>query len=396
MDIDLATASHIDLKILTISMNAFVPFAPEICERIFAYACTDDGRTGRSLSEVSRLVHNTSKTFKYYTIAIHGPAQAAGFLELMQSFPPDLRNISHLFVSNRRSPLTLDDIGPDINDRKRGSVMSILRAIPSRLLKLIPETKQQRNWKKVMEAAQEYARRSSRLDTLSREQDDHMLRMLLRILDILAPGLQTLSVFFDSNSLSLPFWEGNWQPVFPSLPALTELTITYRGEAYAEWSQWRVLSGPASLPSLKRLDISGVEVQFYTPFHCYRCMSRRAPSLTHLCIPARMVGSMEAALMENRPDLEQDARGLLPPHLEHVFIQLPQHPTFICCGLGELHADSSVRCQSLSLTDERFDVLQVDGNGKKSRDAAKREWMDRISGFGGNWRVDDRIIGACR
>jgi hypothetical protein len=90
-------------------MSAFVPFAPEICERIFAYACTDDRITGRSLYKVSRLVHNPSKAFKYYAIA----RQAVGFADLMESFPPDLRVVPHLFVSNRDSPLTIDDIGRD-------------------------------------------------------------------------------------------------------------------------------------------------------------------------------------------------------------------------------------------------------------------------------------------
>ena len=128
-------------------MSAFVPFAPEICEHIFAYACTDDGTTGRSLSMVSRLVHNTSKTFKYYSIAIDGPRQAVGFAELMESFPPDLRIVPHLFVSNHDPPLTIDDIGPDTrpdtDDSWREPVISILCAILLKFLKMIPETKQQ-------------------------------------------------------------------------------------------------------------------------------------------------------------------------------------------------------------------------------------------------------------
>ena len=165
-------------------MSAFVPFAPEICERIFAYACTDDGTTGRSLSMVSRLVHNTSKAFKYYSIAINGPRQAVGFVELMESFPPDLRVVPHLFVSNRHSPLTVDDIGPDTrpdtDDSWREPIVSILRAIPSKLLTMIPATKQQREWNRIMGAARELARRMDRLKSESCQQDELTFRTLLR------------------------------------------------------------------------------------------------------------------------------------------------------------------------------------------------------------------------
>ena len=274
----------------------------------------------------------------------------------------------------------------------RDPVVSILRAIPSKLLTMIPATKQQREWNRIMGAARELARRMDRLKSESCQQDELMFRTLLRILAILGPNVQTLSVFFESRWLSLPFWEGSWQTNFPSLPVLTELTITYRALVHAEWSQWRIQSGPASLPSLRRLDISGIDVPFYTPFHCYRCISRRAPSLTHLFIPVRMVDSVKAALAQNRPNFEEDLRGILPSHLEHVFIQLARPPQFMCCGGERSYADDCAGCRSLSSEDERFAIVKADSD-RKSYSRAKQEWMDRIDGGEGNWHVDNRIIG---
>ena len=366
-------------------------FPPEIFERIFAFACTDDGTTGRSLSMVSRSVHNTSISFKYYSVAITGPRQAVGFAELMENFPDCSHHVSHLFVSNRQSPLTVNDITADA-DSGGGSATSILRAIPPRLLSFIPATKQQREWDKMMGQAREHARKLDCLKVQSCQQDELTLRTLLRILEILAPNLETLSVFFESRWLSLPSWESAWRPTFPSLPALTDLTITYRALVHAEWSQWGVISAPKSLPSLKRLDISGVEVQYYSPFHCHRCMSKRTPSLTHLCIPARMADSMARALAENRPEFEEDLRGILPPNFEHVLIQLSQPPQFTCCGGAELYAEDCASCHSLSKKDERFCVLEPDrSKSNKSQGTVKQEWLDRIDGGEGNWGVHDRV-----
>jgi hypothetical protein len=41
-----------------------------LCQRIFRFACTDDGPTGRSLSLVSQYVHDTSKSYKLQSIII--------------------------------------------------------------------------------------------------------------------------------------------------------------------------------------------------------------------------------------------------------------------------------------------------------------------------------------
>jgi len=286
----------------------------------------------------------------------------------------------------------VSDIGPDADRRRREPVSSIFRSIPSRMSRLLPKTEQQKDRNRTIGAERDYARRIDYLKAKSTEEDELTLRTLLRILVTLTSTLKTLSVFFESRSLSLPFWESDWQPTFPSLPALTELTITYRALNNAEWSQWRILDRPESLPSLKRLNMSGVYVQFYTPFHCYQCISTRAPSLTHLCIPEQMVDSFQAALAENRPALEEDPRGILPSSLEHVFIQLSRRPQATCSDGEERYADDCVSCHSLSAKDERFAVLRMNRDSIKSHSTAKQEWLDRIDGGEGNWDVGNRIV----
>ena len=238
----------------------------------------------------------------------------------------------------------------------------------------MPQTERQRGWKETMGEAQEPAKRMDRLKAQSNQKDQLTLRTLLRILETLAPNVQSPSVFFESRwLLLLPSLKVGWRQICPSLPSLTALTITYRALVHAEWNQWRVRLGPPLFPSLKRLEISGIGDQYYTPFHCYLCLLRRAPSLTHLCIPEGIVDVVNPALAVIRPDFGVDLRGVLPSHLERVFILLAWPPRFVCCGGAERCADECARCHWLSSKDERFAVPEVHSDGAKSESPAIRK-----------------------
>jgi len=106
-----------------------------------------------------------------------------------------------------------------------------------------------------------------------------------------------------------------------------------------------------------------------------------------------MVDGVRAALVQNRPEVEEDLRGILPPHLEQVFVQLPHSPQFMCCGGAEGYGVDCAGCHELASEDERFAVLRPNADGNKSQGIAKQEWFDRISGGEGGWAVEDRIIG---
>ncbi|KAJ7117718.1 hypothetical protein C8R44DRAFT_626633, partial [Mycena epipterygia] len=72
---------------------------PEICAHIFDFACRDSGYTGRSLSLVSRYIHETSKQAKLQSITLVGRQQILAFARLLEKTPPHLRTTRYLFIT---------------------------------------------------------------------------------------------------------------------------------------------------------------------------------------------------------------------------------------------------------------------------------------------------------
>ena len=65
----------------------------EIWGEIYAFACTDGGRTGRALSLVSRFINETSKPYKLQSISVIGKRQLDAFADLIEQTPTHLRRI---------------------------------------------------------------------------------------------------------------------------------------------------------------------------------------------------------------------------------------------------------------------------------------------------------------
>ncbi|KAJ3558025.1 hypothetical protein NP233_g11593 [Leucocoprinus birnbaumii] len=72
---------------------------PEICKKIFTHACEDDGTTGRSLSLVSRYIHDVSEDIKLRSLAVCGMKQVLACAAMLRAKPENLRRIIHLFLS---------------------------------------------------------------------------------------------------------------------------------------------------------------------------------------------------------------------------------------------------------------------------------------------------------
>src|ERR1700691_3432889 len=75
---------------------------PEILWKIYGFACTDDGYTGRSLSHVSRYIYESSKPVKFQSLAVRGAWQAVECAALLESTPSHLRRVDNLFISDAR------------------------------------------------------------------------------------------------------------------------------------------------------------------------------------------------------------------------------------------------------------------------------------------------------
>lgn len=77
-----------------------VPLPSELWHRIFGICCMDGGFTGRSLSLVSKRIHELSKRVKYHSIAIRGAWQAVQFMQLLEARSFEPQPVCHLFITD--------------------------------------------------------------------------------------------------------------------------------------------------------------------------------------------------------------------------------------------------------------------------------------------------------
>lgn len=70
----------------------------ELWQHIFACACTDGGRTGCSLSLVSKFVREASAPFRYQSVLVEGTARLSCFLAVWERNPDRRSKILHLLL----------------------------------------------------------------------------------------------------------------------------------------------------------------------------------------------------------------------------------------------------------------------------------------------------------
>ncbi|KAF9481345.1 hypothetical protein BDN70DRAFT_831326 [Pholiota conissans] len=102
---------------------------PEICSEIYAFACLDGGRTGRSLSLVSKFTNETSKPYKLQSISLIGHAQIYAFADLVERTPEHLRRVKSIFVSahSRETAILPRAVAPEYH--RRSEVYAALKRI---------------------------------------------------------------------------------------------------------------------------------------------------------------------------------------------------------------------------------------------------------------------------
>ncbi|KAH9893204.1 hypothetical protein C8Q73DRAFT_696071 [Cubamyces lactineus] len=82
---------------------------PEILDHIFAYACTDDGHTGRALALVSHTIRETSRRRALQSVALYGHVQIQAFLKFLDQRTPSDNQVSHLFLTDHTPTTVIDD-----------------------------------------------------------------------------------------------------------------------------------------------------------------------------------------------------------------------------------------------------------------------------------------------
>ena len=340
---------------------------PEVCSQIFAIACTDGGYTGRALSAVSRYIHRTSSSYKFQSIALHNAHQTSSFASVLSRTPPHLCGVVYLFVSN-------DDFAIVSRDREPTA------------------TSGRRRISSIFSFATNQTKLSSTSANLIKDHDTDFIEAVLAILRIIAPTLRTLFISFECHWI-------NWPSLvsvgtrFLALSSLTELSFNYRAPTDALFNHYMHLF-PATLPSLRRLDISGLKLLSYHS-HLFGSIAKIAPSLTHLHLPAKMAMNVPCASTIWPPVYHTPEDENLPLTLNRVLIQL-NGPHIYACQSPE---SGCTRCRLLAVgtTDRRFVALEArsDDTWKKNRERLEGEWRNRISGGEGGWdettAVDDWI-----
>ena len=284
---------------------------PELCQRIFQFACTDDGTTGRALSLVSKYIHLSSKRFKLQSVTVRGADQATHFVLALQRTPDQYRRVSYLTIVN------------DLTIHLFQAKSPFVRTTAKRL---------------------ELGAHSYDMPCLqtNRRQDETVFIASLQILHLTSATLQTLNIDFQSMWQLIPKHldtePSAWR--VHSMPVLRELTVRY-GEldegVEMDWTLFLGFGGEgrgkmAMLPRLRYLDLAGLRIPLHSS-HLYKQISKVAPSLMHLRLPMRMAGRLGKALgLETgvAPDGDGGVALGIPTHFQSPTITTPaQKPSLL-------------------------------------------------------------------
>ncbi|KAJ6508103.1 hypothetical protein DFH09DRAFT_276192 [Mycena vulgaris] len=290
---------------------------PEIWTEVFAFACTDDGSTGRALSTVSRTVHLISKPLKYQSICVVSPNQLLRLLTALAALSPSARKIKYLFANLDRS-------------KDSGGNTEIHR------------------------------------DAHADPSTDITEEALFQILHLASSSLRALHIYHTKihrQSLLLEM----------DLPVLSELTLHGPFKA----ADLAHLRPRALFPSLRKMHIHHFA---YHPTNFLNQIARAAPLLTHLRVPQRSFSlyDIQVALGILQPAVSSPDAAQLPGKLEKLVIELEPIPTSLDSWASNIRGEQFVRkLQKISDSDER--VFLVDGGSYWMPVAqAKEEWLENV------------------
>lgn len=104
----------------------------ELHSQIFQFACTDDGSTARSLSLVSQYVREASQPFLLQSVAVSGLSSLTELVSKLQSLPSHKRRVRHLFLSDwtqkqtQQKVVSSDDTDMERYDTEKDTIIRIL------------------------------------------------------------------------------------------------------------------------------------------------------------------------------------------------------------------------------------------------------------------------------
>jgi hypothetical protein len=353
---------------------------PELCTRIFSFACRDTGYTGRSLSLVSKYIHETSKSVKLQSISIHGHIQMMAFAALLERTPPHLRHVRYLFVSSHdpkvegideamaRYSLLSDKIEKlpkgDGSDEEAEEEAEALRVECECLYDIIQSK------------AKLYNARNTRRGKPKADAFGSILRNVASTLEILDVNLDHDTAMHTNENLALP--------------SLTDLTT----HGAFPLSSTHQLHLPMLKPchSLRRLHVVAGSHQVHPTF--FLRQHSFAPSLSYLRFSGLqqdgwVAGSVAIALglVEPGPS-EHEVR--LPATIERILIkpsQPPPPPNGGCGTAGVRYSLLLKGCRELHERDKRVVLLRAPTPDEQHPAAPgdDSEWLDLVNGGEGCW-----------
>jgi hypothetical protein len=331
----------------------------ELCDRIFEFACTDAGYTGRSLSLVSKYVNQTSKRYMLQCVALHGVDKIVAFVGVLERTSKELRRVRHLFICDG-----------DLHDDGRTSIHSATSLLLSPMG--LP--------------------RKLCLRSLDPEEvgsipfDQGMMIGIYTILSLISPTIETLCLYFQSRKwMRFPCYTHHltWTlHRIPPLPRLSELTIGHSPQLPVDYLAFTDMP---IMPSLRRLCLWGT----IEAHKLWEHIPHFAPSLTHLRLPGTADNIYTArCFLHCSPNQTQ-----LRPTLTRILIQQEALPCLSISHVWDLRAMSYI--QWAACKDERLVLLDsdltvakyglLDPTDATGYEIIKSEWLSRISGGDGCW-----------
>lgn len=233
--------------------------AVELLERIFSYACSDGGYTGRSLSLVSRLVREVVRPIRFRSVALAGCTQMQSFLVCLEKGRLRTRSLPavyHLFLS------TWADGEEVVMVRNgRASQRSHLHCYQPATFAV---TSQWCAWMTLQEAL-----------------DKKFSQLLPRLLQMVAPDLRTLSIVHS--------WEFGAIQLPSTFPSLRDLTFYGPPPNFPGWCTEVLAPPPPCFPSLQHLHLVRWKVSIV--FWVYHAPQTNYLRLSDLSSSASMLAS---------------------------------------------------------------------------------------------------------
>ncbi|KAI0072938.1 hypothetical protein K474DRAFT_1678277 [Panus rudis PR-1116 ss-1] len=355
----------------------------EIWARIFSFACTDGGYTGRSLSLVSRYFRDASLRVKLQSISLHGIDNASGFIEMYQRTSPHESPVQYLYFTykpaRRSRPSTF-------SAHDCSSVEEILRALLS--YDLTPQEEDILRGRIVSHPVI-----GSQYVSTQATFKHQVCSVLGRLLSLTATSLRSLSLVLPQGmNIPTPLWK-------TSLPHLEQLSIY--GCMMPSFSKPELPQNAEPLfPSLRFLHLTYCE-------HHLLLFTSSSPSLTHLRLSAvskladEIINPLMAHVSGDSDYQAAEREAPFPPSLRRIILQ-PNTAVQMFSGLRTFPP----WIQQLRKADKRDIVHIIPGRPRgTSRSGAlgpsiydeqdvERDWIECMEGGLGCWKYDDvRIAG---